>query len=784
MRIVMIGIRTKMILAMLLPGILLLCMAILAMTVQNRTMEMIFLWMQAGLGLWLLAMAVLFIRFALGSLHQIQTVVQRMAGGDFTGRFAVPVGHDEESSDEIVQLGVQLNVMAGKIAGVMNVVSLHSGGVVACAGEIMKIRDLVGSDAKNSLHVVDEVTAQNRVLAQEIEGVKGAIAMAGHSIESISKASVEVADNISQIASGTEEASINIGSMAAAAEQINSNITSVNRNLGSVDSAVRQVAVSVRDMTSALGEVRERCQSASDASMQTDKRVRDTQAIMEKLSTAANEIGKFVKIIKNIADQTSLLALNASIEAAGAGEAGKSFAVVANEVKELSRQTEKATWMIREKTEDITAIAASVATANREIIEGVNSIKQANQVIAYAVDEQTSAIHGIADSMGKVSEGAEEVTRNAHELGEAAQNVSRAAAEAAIGTAEVARAASSVAIAASSVADDSRRALTQAHAVGHSADKTFEISRAVEGQMQEAGRTARAMRASARQFDRMGMVLQGMSGALYATQMEVEIGAPMFNIRAAKGLYLEWQSKLEQAIAGRLLLGQEDVEQIARSEFSQWLQSSGKRACKSAAPICQALLKERDAVHQIIREMVASLQEKGVKPEQLEGQLLAFIEARQRLFVLIEQAYEGVTDLNAKQKPFMVWTDSLNTGLRDVDSDHRKLMDMINQLHQAMKRGASKESVLEILKRLADYTVFHFKREEEYFDRTSYAERTPHKAEHKKLVDLAVEFIKRYDEGDFAIVIDLMAALKSWLVSHIMHSDMAYVPHLKEKGIR
>ncbi|MBF0183414.1 MAG: bacteriohemerythrin [Magnetococcales bacterium] len=784
MRILMMGIRTKMMLAMLLPGVLLLCMSALAMTVQDRAMEIIFLWLQFGIGLWMLAMAVLFIRFALGSLLQIQKVVQRMAGGDFTGRVAIPFGHDEQTRDEIVQLGVQLNIMASKVSGVMNVVTLHSGGVVACAGEIMKIRDLVRDDARNSLHVVEEVTGQNRVLAKEIEGVKGAIAMASRNIESISHASMEVADNISHIASGTEEASINIGAMAAAAEQINTNITDVNRNLGGVDTAVRHVAVAVRDMTSALGEVRERCQAASEASAQTDKRVRDTQATMEKLSTAANEIGKFVKIIKNIADQTSLLALNASIEAAGAGEAGKSFAVVANEVKELSRQTEKATWMIREKTEDITTIAASVAMANKEIIASVNSINQANQIIAYAVDEQTSAINGIAESMNKVADGAEQVTRNAHELGEAAQNVSRSAAEAAIGTAEVARAASSVAVAASSVADDSKRALAQAGSVAQSAEKTFEVSRAVEKQMGEAEYTARAMRASARQFDRMGMVLQSMSGALYATQMEVDIGAPVFNVRAAKGLYLDWQSRLEQAVAGRLQLSQSDVEQIDRSEFSQWLLNNSRKSCSGSA-VCQAVMKERDVVHGLIRQLVNTLQEKkGASAEQLEAQLMEYIEARQRLFILLELAYEGVTEPNAKPKPFMVWSEQLNTGLRDIDSDHRKLMDMINQLHLAMKKGASKESVLEILKKLADYTVFHFKREEDYFERTSYPERTPHRAEHKKLVDLAVDFIKRYDEGDFAIVIDLMAALKSWLVSHIMHSDMAYTPYLKEKGIR
>ncbi len=785
--------RDKTVLALMIPSVLLLGLSVLSLyTREPLFWAGVFAWLLPAIGLGLLVSGGLSLHFARNDSQRIRVALQKMIEGDFTARVPLEDADHPSSGDEMVQLGIQINALADKVAGVMTTVALHSGGVVACASEIMKIRDWVNSDAKNSQLVVKEVSAQNAVLAQEIVGVKESVGMASRSIENISLAAVDVAESVSTIASGTEEASINITAMAAAAEEMTANISGVNQNLGRVDGAVKQVATAIRDMTGALGEVRERCQAASEASAQTDKRVRDTQAIMEKLSTSATEIGKFVKIIKNIADQTSLLALNASIEAAGAGEAGKSFAVVANEVKELSRQTEKATWMIREKTEDITTIAASVATANKEIIASVNSINQANQVITYAVDEQTSAIHGIADSMTKVASAAEEVTRNAQELGVAAQDVARSAAEAAIGTSEVARSASMVSLSASTVADDSKRAMGLANTILHSAEKTFQISCSVGEQMAEADRTANIMRASSLQFDRMGAVLRDMSGALYATQMEVDIGAPRFNIRAAKGIYLQWQSTLEQAIAGRISLSSDEVESVEKTEFSHWLHTQGKKHFKHSS-VYQSLLTAQASLHGAIRQTVTALQgsagsaRKGggdAGHKQASACFLDFVAARHALFEWMDLLYQGVTDRQADEKLFMAWDARFDTGLRDVDSDHRKLVDMVNHLHQSMKKGASKESMQEILQKLADYTVFHFQREEEYFDTTAYPDSAAHKAEHKKLVGLAVDFIQRFEAGDFAIVIDLMSALKGWLIGHILHSDMAYVSCMKEHGIR
>ncbi|MBF0154049.1 MAG: hypothetical protein HQL64_09950 [Magnetococcales bacterium] len=114
---------------------------------------------------------------------------------------------------------------------------------------------------------------------------------------------------------------------------------------------------------------------------QAIQHARSNFAVIEKLAVSSQEIGKAVKVIKNIAGQTNMLALNASIEAAGAGEAGKGFAVVANEVKDLSRQTAEATNMIAERVDEIQSNASEATSTAREMIQSIQRISTANSEI-------------------------------------------------------------------------------------------------------------------------------------------------------------------------------------------------------------------------------------------------------------------------------------------------------------------------------------------------------------------------------------------------------------------
>ncbi len=110
-------------------------------------------------------------------------------------------------------------------------------------------------------------------------------------------------------------------------------------------------------------------------------------------------------------------------------------------------------------------------------------------------------------------------------------------------------------------------------------------------------------------------------------------------------------------------------------------------------------------------------------------------------------------------------------------------MKMINELHRAMKMKMGAKQSGKILVRLADYTVYHFKHEEDFFDKHLYPERVDHKEIHGMLVDKVVGFKTEFEEGRAALSMDLMRFLTDWLREHIMKTDRAYAPFFIKKGI-
>ncbi|MBF0453197.1 MAG: hypothetical protein HQL72_00090 [Magnetococcales bacterium] len=131
-------------------------------------------------------------------------------------------------------------------------------------------------------------------------------------------------------------------------------------------------------------------EASADLNTASEFSHKNTQVI-EKLAAAALEIGKAVKMIKNIAGQTNMLALNAAIEAAGAGEAGKGFAVVANEVKDLARQTAEATNLISQKMAEIQKNSVEASSIAKEITGSVDKVRDSNNEILQTAQDSAAA---------------------------------------------------------------------------------------------------------------------------------------------------------------------------------------------------------------------------------------------------------------------------------------------------------------------------------------------------------------------------------------------------------
>lgn len=129
------------------------------------------------------------------------------------------------------------------------------------------------------------------------------------------------------------------------------------------------------------------------------------------------------------------------------------------------------------------------------------------------------------------------------------------------------------------------------------------------------------------------------------------------------------------------------------------------------------------------------------------------------------------------------WNDTFSVNLDEIDKQHQKLIRMINDLNDAMKRGQGKESLTVIINDLFVYAGSHFATEEKYFDKYAYPETRRHKAEHSDFVTKVTDFKKGFDSGQVALSIEVMTFLKDWLKAHILGSDKKYGPYLNAKGL-
>jgi methyl-accepting chemotaxis protein len=246
--------------------------------------------------------------------------------------------------------------------------------------------------ADNFEAAVGSIVSNVSASAVQLEQAAGTLTRTAETTQSLS----------SQVAGASEEASSNMQSVAAATEELST----------SVDEIGRRVRESNR-----IGE------AAVLQAQQTDGRI-------GKLSRAAQEIGDVVKLITAIAEQTNLLALNATIEAARAGEAGRGFAVVASEVKSLASQTAKATDEISSHILGMQGATQESVAAIKEIGGTIAQISSIASTIASAVQQQSSATQEIARSVQSVAQGTHQaaanitkVNRGATETGSASEDV-------------------------------------------------------------------------------------------------------------------------------------------------------------------------------------------------------------------------------------------------------------------------------------------------------------------------------------------------------------------------
>ncbi|CAM2007981.1 methyl-accepting chemotaxis protein [Acanthopleuribacter pedis] len=241
---------------------------------------------------------------------------------------------------------------------------------------------------------------------------------------SVSSETGDMTQNINTVATAAEDATLNVNSVSSAVEEMSSTLDQVSDTATMVSENTNTIAVALEEMSATINEVTKNTEHAANVSKTAAEKAGVTQGLMNQLGESAESVGRVVQVIDEIAEKTNLLALNASIEAARAGDAGKGFNVVANEVKDLSKQTAEAIQNIVEQINKMQENTQASIAAIREITEIINELNSVNLTIAGAVEEQSVTTNEVSQTTAEAAASLEEVSRNVLDVSRAARDIS------------------------------------------------------------------------------------------------------------------------------------------------------------------------------------------------------------------------------------------------------------------------------------------------------------------------------------------------------------------------
>jgi methyl-accepting chemotaxis protein len=258
---------------------------------------------------------------------------------------------------------------------------------------------------------IEDLTNEFEMVASD---VMRAVAAASSELEATAQVMVNNAEQASEIAAG----------VAAASEEATVNSKTAAESATELSASIEQISASVNDSSKVSAEAVETAGKA-------------TQSV-QSLADSAQRIGEIVELIKSIADQTNLLALNATIEAARAGEAGRGFAIVASEVKELANQTASATGDIAGQIGDIQLAISGAVEAITAVDSIIGRLAENTQSIDQAVTMQSATTHEIARSVEEAAAGALSVTADIGKVNASASETGAAASQVLMASRELA----------------------------------------------------------------------------------------------------------------------------------------------------------------------------------------------------------------------------------------------------------------------------------------------------------------------------------------------------------